>query len=79
MKPGSSTPHSQGSQIIPNLSRINPIPRIDNYFFTVHSNIPPLNLSLPEGIFHISLPVNFFLNQSTLHSFWQHDLLIFIF
>ena len=29
-----------GSPIIPNLSRINPIPRIDTYFFKVHSILP---------------------------------------
>ena len=29
----------KGFQIIPILSRINPIPRIDTYFFKVHSNI----------------------------------------
>ena len=30
---------SKGTPIIPILSRINPIPRIDAYFFKIHSNI----------------------------------------
>jgi hypothetical protein len=29
----------KGSPIIPILNRINPIPRIDTYFFKVYSNI----------------------------------------
>jgi hypothetical protein len=33
-------PHSQGSRIIPTLSRINPIPHNDTYLFKVHSNVP---------------------------------------
>ena len=36
MEPGGSMPHSQ---VLSNLSRINPIPRIDTHFFKVHSNI----------------------------------------
>jgi hypothetical protein len=32
-------PHSQGSPIIPIMSRINQIPPIDTYFFKVHSYI----------------------------------------
>ena len=39
MKPGGSMPRSQGLLIIPILSRINPLPRIDTYFFKIHSNI----------------------------------------
>ena len=35
MGPEGPMPHS----LIPMLSRINPIPRIDTYFFKVHSNI----------------------------------------
>ena len=37
MEPGGLMPHSQG--LIPILSRINPITRIDTYLFKVHSNI----------------------------------------
>ena len=33
-----------GSPIIAILSRINPIPRIETYFFRVHSNISPINV-----------------------------------
>ena len=33
MEPGGSMPHFKGPPIIPILSRINPIPRIDTYFF----------------------------------------------
>jgi hypothetical protein len=32
-------PHSQGLPIIPILSRINPVPPINTYFFKIHSNI----------------------------------------
>ena len=39
MKPGGSIAQSQGSPIIRILSRINPIPRIDTYFFKIDSNI----------------------------------------
>ena len=35
------TPLHKESPIIPILSRINPIPRIDAYFFKIHSNIVP--------------------------------------
>ena len=49
---GGSMPHLQGSPIIPILSRINPIPRIDTYFFNVH-----LRLDFPNGIFPVGLPV----------------------
>ena len=37
--PRGSMPHSHGSPIIHILNRINPIPRIDTYFFKIHSNI----------------------------------------
>ena len=47
----------EGSLIIPILSQINPISRIDNYFFKVHSNIfPHLRLDLPKGLFPVGLP-----------------------
>ena len=42
----------KGSPIIPILSRINLIPRIDTYPFKVHSNIV-----LPKGFFPVGLPV----------------------
>ena len=51
MKPEGSMPHSQGFSIIPILSRLNPIPRIDTYLFKVHSNIV-----LPKGPFPVGLP-----------------------
>jgi hypothetical protein len=45
-----------GSPIIPIFNRINTIPRIDIYFFKVHSNIV-LGLGLPKGPFLVGLPV----------------------
>ena len=39
MEPGGSMPHSQGLSNNPYREPINPIPRIDTYFFKVHSNI----------------------------------------
>ena len=48
----------KGSPIIPILSRINPIPRIDAYLFKVHYNIVlPSTLRSPRGIFPVSLPI----------------------
>ena len=46
---------NKGSPIIPILSQINPIPRIDTYFFKVHSNI--VLLPMPKGLFRVGLPV----------------------
>jgi len=49
----------KGSPIIPILSRINTIPRIDTYLFKVHSNIvlpPTVCLGLPKGLFPVGLP-----------------------
>ena len=67
-------PHSQGISDIPVLSQINPIPRIDTYFFKVHSNIAPhLHLSLPKGLFPVGIPVKI------LKTFWLRDLPILIF
>ena len=44
--------------IIPILSRINPIPRIDTYFFKVHSNIVlPSSLGFLNGLFPAGLPI----------------------
>ena len=39
MELGGSMPHNKGSPIIPILNRINPMPRIDTYFFKIHSTI----------------------------------------
>ena len=39
VEPGGSMPHSQGCPIIPILSRMYPVPRIDTYFFKIHFNI----------------------------------------
>ena len=42
----------------PNLSRINPIHRIDTYLFKVHSNIVlPATPKPPKGLFPVGLPV----------------------
>ena len=58
MEPEGSCRIHKGSQIIPILSRINPIPRIDTYLFKVHSNIVfPLRLGLPKGLFSVGVPV----------------------
>jgi hypothetical protein len=47
----------KASPIIPILSRINPVPRIDSYFFKVDSNIV---LGLPTSLFSVGLPdINF--------------------
>jgi hypothetical protein len=47
----------KGSPIIPILSQINLIPRIDTYFFMIHSNIVShLCLGLPKGLFPVSVP-----------------------
>jgi hypothetical protein len=48
MEPGSSVPHLQGLLIIPILGRINPIPRIYNYLFKIHSNIALLSTPGPS-------------------------------
>ena len=54
MKSGDSTPHSQGRR----LSRINPIPCIDAYFFKIHSDIVfHLRLGLLKGLFPVDVPV----------------------
>ena len=47
------------SPVIPILSQMNPIPRIDTYFFKVHPNIAShLRLGLPKGLFPAGVPVN---------------------
>ena len=48
----------KGSPIIPILSQINLIPRIDTYLLKVHFNIVlPSSLGLPNGLFPVGLPV----------------------
>ena len=50
-------PHSQGSPIIPILSRINQIRRIDTYFFKVHSNsVLPSTPRPSKRLFSVGLP-----------------------
>ena len=44
----------KGSPIIPVLRRMIPIPRINTYFFKIHSNIVlPSGLGLPQGLFPV--------------------------
>jgi hypothetical protein len=48
----------KGSPIIPILNQINPIPRIDTYFFKIRSNIVITNrLDLPKGLFPVGASV----------------------
>ena len=57
MKPGVSMPNSQGLSNN-QLSRINPILRIDTYLFKVHSNIfLPSTPKPPKGLFPVGLSV----------------------
>ena len=64
-------PHSQELSNNPILSRINPIPRIDTYFFNIYSDIVFLSKPRPpKGIF----PVKIYLLP-----FWLCDLPILIF
>ena len=52
---------TNSSPIVPTLSRISPIFRIDTYFFTIHSNnVLPFCLGLPEGLFPVGLSVKIF-------------------
>ena len=39
MESGGSMPHSQGPSNNPSPESINPIPRMDTYFFKINSNI----------------------------------------
>ena len=61
MESGGSMLHSQGPSNNPYLSRINPIPRIDTYFFKVHSNIvlPSLLYVFNKIKVRISIVFNF--------------------
>ena len=56
MEPGGSMTYSQGSTIIPILSRTNPIPRIDTYLFKVLSIIVLQSTSRAKGLFPVGLP-----------------------
>ena len=48
---------SQGLSNNPFLNRINPIPRIDTYFFKIYSNIVyHLRLSLPKSLVPVGSP-----------------------
>ena len=65
----------KGSPIIPILSRINSVPRIDTYFFKVHSISSHLRLVLPNGIFLVGLPIKIlkeFLHSSILATWPAH-------
>ena len=58
MEPGGQFPIHKGSSIIPVLSRINPIPRIDTNFFKIHLILSShLRLGFPKGLFPVDLPV----------------------
>ena len=62
----------KGPPIIPILSRINPIPRIDIYFFKVLSNIVlPSCLGLPKGLFPVKI-LNALLPSSILATCTAH-------
>ena len=67
-------PNSQELSNNPNLSRINPIPRIDSYFFNIYSYVlilfSPLHLGLPRGIFHVDLFVNILKHPTFFNFGW---------
>ena len=49
----------KGTPIIPTLSRISPIPRIDTYFLRYILILSPhLRIGLPKGLFPVGVPVN---------------------
>jgi hypothetical protein len=57
----------KGFTIIPIISRINQITRIDIYFFKIYSNIVlPSTIGLRKGLFHVGLT-----NQ--LHGLWKPE------
>ena len=63
-------PHSQGPPIIPTLSRINQIHRIDAYYIKIHSNISSnLRLDHPKGLFVYCIQIIMYLFK--LH---HHDI-----
>ena len=76
MEPEGSMLYSQEHSNNPILSRINPITRIDTYFFKVHSNIVlHLYLGLPIGHFPADLYVKIlkaFLPSSILATWSAH-------
>ena len=49
---------TKGSPIIPILSQINQISRIDTYFFKINSNIVLPSTSRSKGLFPVGLRVN---------------------
>ena len=58
MEPGGLTPHSQklSNNAYPEPKL--PIPRVDTYFFEIHSNIVlPSSLGLPKGLFPVGLSI----------------------
>ena len=59
MEPGRSMPHHKDSPIIPILTRINPIPRIDSLPISLRSILilSYLRLGLPKGLFPVGVPV----------------------
>ena len=57
-EPGGAMPHSQGLSNNPYPELNNPIPRIDTYFYKIHSNIVfHHRLGLPKCLFPIGLHV----------------------
>ena len=56
MKPEVQCRNHKGSPVIPILNRTNPIPRIDTYFFEIHSNIVlPSTPRFSNGLFFVGL------------------------
>ena len=70
MKPVGSMSHLPGLGNIFILSRINSIPPIDAYFFTILSNTAPPHLrpGLPKGLFPAGVPVNILKTPTFFHS-----------
>ena len=67
----------KGPPIIPILSRINQIPRINTYFFQIHSNLSShLRLGLPKGLFPVGVSVNIYkaLLPSSILATWPTHL-----
>ena len=55
MEPGGSMQHLQGSQVVPMLSRIKPVPRTDTYFLKIYSNI--VHPSTPSPSYRSLIPL----------------------
>ena len=74
MEPGGPLPHSQGHPLIPVLSRINPILRIDTGLFKIHFNVVLPYMSRPsERALSCRLPVKI-LNVLLASSTWPAHL-----